>query len=475
MRRSVLSACAVAVALVCAACASSDTEARGLPAEPEAGRWRPWVLPSADAVAVDPPPEDDSALATRERARLERMAAGRDREAAESIRLWSDYPAIEPWINLSLDLVAEEGVKDPPRAARAYALLSVAVYDAMVSTWHWKYVYDRAPPTGVDAVGGSASEPSYPSEHAAMAGAAARVLPYVFPELPALRFDALAREAARSRVVAGANYPSDVEAGLDLGRAVADEVIARAEGDGYGRRRGSRGIPRGRRFWKPPPGSVALPVEPLAGEWRPWVIGSHEELLPPPPPEYGSPEFLAEAAEVMRVGNHLTARQERIVKYWAAGPGTSLPPGMWNELALDQVQESRLSIPAMARVFALLNVAEADAAIAAWRSKYTYWSPRPVNAIRALGLDPRWSPYLPTPLFPAYVSGHSAFSAAAAEVLGYLWPEDASRFRAMAQEAGISRIYGGIHYPSDNEEGLRLGRRIGRMVVAGARGDGASN
>ena len=127
-----------------------------------------------------------------------------------------------------------------------------------------------------------------------------------------------------------------------------------------------------------------------------------------------------------------------------------------------------MSTPRLARAFALLNVAEADAAVAAWDCKYAYWSPRPVNASRDLGLDPTWQSYIPTPPFPAYVSGHSAFSAAAAEVLGHLFPRRAGEFRSMAEEAGASRVYGGIHYQSDNRDGLSLGKEVGRRVIEAA-------
>jgi membrane-associated phospholipid phosphatase len=389
----------------------------------------------------------------------------------EEARFWNDYPELEPWINLSLQLVADQGVKDPPRAARAYALVSVAMYDAAVAASHWKHVYKRAAPD-VEAVIPTSGEPSYPSAHAAVAAAATRVLAYAFSELPAQRFDDLAEEAARSRVRAGANYPSDVKAGLALGRAVGDEVVAYARTDGYGR--GWRGaVPRGYGSWRPPPGSVALPVEPLAGTWRPWVLRSGDQLRPPPPPDYGSRRFLVEAREVMRIGNSLSAGQKREAGIWAAGTGTALPPGMWNRLALGAVRRARLSLPRMARVFALVNVAQADAAIAAWDCKYAYWSPRPINAIRDLGLDSDWTSYLPTPLFPSYVSGHSTFSAAAATVLDYLFPSRRDPYYEMAEEAGMSRVYGGIHYRSDNLYGLRLGRQIGRLTIAYAERDGA--
>jgi membrane-associated phospholipid phosphatase len=132
-----------------------------------------------------------------------------------------------------------------------------------------------------------------------------------------------------------------------------------------------------------------------------------------------------------------------------------------------------LSTPASTRVFALLNVAQADAGVASWDSKYAYWFPRPENGIRDLGIDRKWTPYLATPFFPAYVSGHSTYSGAAGEVLAHLFPDDARFWRARAREAGYSRLLGGIHWPIDDREGNRMGVRIGRLVVDHAKQDGA--
>jgi len=169
---------------------------------------------------------------------------------------------------------------------------------------------------------------------------------------------------------------------------------------------------------------------------------------------------------------HLTPEEKRIAKFWEGGVGSPLPPGVWNEVALAYVRRDRLSTPEAARVFALLNIAMADTGVAVWNAKYTYWSARPENAIRELGLGARWSPFLRTPPFPSYVSAHSAYSGAASEVLAFLFPKDAARFRAKAVQAGMSRLYGGIHFRADHEAGLALGRRIGRLVVDRTRGIG---
>jgi membrane-associated phospholipid phosphatase len=438
----------------------------------DAGTWRTWVLPSSSALRVPPPPRTGSRGARADTEQLEALAERRTPPLLATARREARRLAVQPWVEAALERVAHGTVKDPPSASRAYALVSVAMYDAAVAAWHWKRFYRRSPPRGAGEALPGQPGPSYPSDRAAIAGAAARVLGYAFPEYPAARWQLMARRIADLEVTAGASFPSDVRAGLALGRRVGDAVIARARKDGYTRRwRGRR--PRGPAHWEPPPGSLARPTQPLAGRWRTWVLGSGRRFRPPPPPPFGSARFLAEAREVLEIGRHLTPRQKRIATYWSAGQGTGLPPGFWNEVALEYARHAGFSTPRVTRVFALLNVALADAGVAAWDAKYAYWSPRPVNAIRDLGLDRRWKSFLPTPTFPSYVSGHSTYSAAAAEVLAHLFPDAADYVRYKAGEAGLSRIYGGIHFRADNTAGLRLGRQIGRLVVRRAERDGA--
>ena len=436
-------------------------------AESTAGAWTTWVLPSADAVSVPAPPADPD----RERAELERLARARTPEMERLARAWDGQRAIERWMEVNFEYVADRA-KDPPAASRAYALLSVAMYDAVVAAWHAKYRYRREPPRDVDALLEPGADPSYPSEQAAIAGAASRVLAYLYPERPAGRLEAMAEEAARSRVVAGASYPSDARAGLALGRDVARAVIGYAKRDGSQREwDGKR--PRRAGAWEPPPGSLARPVSPLAGRWKTWVMRSGSQFRAPPFPPYGSPAYRAEAQAVADTKTNLTPEQRRIAKFWAGGQGTALPPGIWNQVVLEHMRRRPLSLPRRARVLALLNVAQADAGVASWDTKYAYWVTRPENAIRDLGIDRRWKPYIETPFFPAYVSGHATYSGAAGEVLAHLFPEEADLWRRRAKEAADSRVYGGIHFPLDGSEGLRMGEKIGDLVVARARADGA--
>ena len=174
--------------------------------------------------------------------------------------------------------------------------------------------------------------------------------------------------------------------------------------------------------------------------------------------------------EVYAISQSLTDAQKRIADFWADGPGTVTPAGHWNALAVDLVEGAGFSTLRTARLFGTLNTAQADAFIACWDSKYAYWSLRPVTAIRRL-IDSNWLSYIVTPPFPSYVSGHSTTSGAASTVLAGFFPARAAELSALGEEAAVSRLYGGIHFRSDNVVGLDLGRRIGQVALRAYRVD----
>jgi membrane-associated phospholipid phosphatase len=356
------------------------------------------------------------------------------------IVFWDEHP-LDAWFSEAFEAVAGQR-KDPPRASRAYAYLAAGVYDAVVDS-------ARVRIRGSEV-----------STFAAVAGSASTILAELFPELPPIHVSMLADQAASAEIGAGED-PAAVRAGLAIGVGIANRLLAWARRDGYARV--WVGTPR--RPWEDPPGRDGPLVEPLAGTWRTWLLSSGAALRPGPPPAIGSAELRAEAVEVLDRSRHLDPYRERAALFWSAGQGTPLPAGQWNQIALDEISRHDLSLPEAARLLAALNMALADAGVAAWDAKYAFWQPRPVNVIRDLGLAPRWRPLLDTPVFPSYVSGHSTYSAAAAEVLAFAFPEDAALLRAKAREAAISRIDGGIHFRSDVEVGLRMGRQIGDLAV----------
>ena len=201
------------------------------PIEPDAGSWRTWLLSSGDQLRPAAPPVEAATKA--ELAELRAMAAERDAAALAQIAYWDAGAPGYRWNQLAIARGVDQGML--LRADRMLALMNVAIYDATIATWDAKFFYNRVRPGTADASLATAipapASPSYPCEHSAAAGAAAAVLGYLFPDDAAF-FDALAREAAQSRLLAGVAYPSDVAAGLDLGRQVGALAVAYAQDDG---------------------------------------------------------------------------------------------------------------------------------------------------------------------------------------------------------------------------------------------------
>ena len=170
-----------------------------------------------------------------------------------------------------------------------------------------------------------------------------------------------------------------------------------------------------------------------------------------------------------------------IALFWADGVGTETPPGHWNSIGQSIATAQGNTLEENARLFALLNIAMADAAICAWDAKYTFHFWRPVTAINFAEPGLNWMSFIVTPPFPEYVSGHSTFSGAAATVLPLFYSTEDMPFTTgsdflpgvyrsfptcldAAEEAAVSRLYGGIHFRSANEDGLQAGISIGEWT-----------
>jgi membrane-associated phospholipid phosphatase len=337
----------------------------------------------------------------------------------------------------------------------------------MVATWEAKYIYNRPAPANADArvrayvdIG---DVPSYPSEHGAAAAAAAAVLSYLFPNEDTTAFHALARDAGESRIVGGAAYRSDVEAGYAIGRAVAARVISRARTDGSADP-WTGTMPTGPAVWKPTPSRfLADPFDPTAGSWRTWVIPSGDAFRPGPPPALGSPEFNRDLDELRALSQTRTAEQANIALFWAS----ESPSARWEVFVQEEIDRRGFSPMRAARALALASVATYDAMVACWDAKYAYWLLRPVSA------DPAIETVFSTPPFPSYPSGHSTLSSSVAEVFAYLFPAVAKEYLRKGVEASHSRILAGVHYRFDVLVGEELGRRVGDAVVAWAEADGS--
>jgi len=369
----------------------------------------------------------------------------------------------------------------PPRASRLLAMVHAAAYDAVngILGGHDAYMVGLpAAPVGASA-------------DAAAAAAAHRVLSAQLPAQVALFDKYLAAQLA--------TLPDNAarDDGEGYGVTVANALLTARSSDGAGTVTPFTPDP-GIGHWQPTPAALAPALLPNWPTVTPFAMTSGDQFRPADgPPDVTSADYTAEYNEVKSLGSATsstrTADQTQIALFWADGGNTVTPPGHWNQIARDLALENGLSLAETARLFAHLNIAMADAAIASWDAKYAAdgghgrW--RPITGIRqgdadgnadTVG-DAAWIPLIATPPFPAYTSGHSTFSSAAAVVLGhhfgiatsFLTYTDAlndvarqqASFAAAAQEAALSRLYGGIHWRSDNDDGLTAGTALSQYVV----------
>ena len=363
---------------------------------------------------------------------------------------------------------------NPPYAARAYAYVSAAQYDALVAAYHYKKVYNRPAPYKIDssinALIPKSDLPSYPSEDGAVIGATVELLKLLFPADLAF-IEQKADENRLYRIIAGANVRSEIEAGEALGKAVAQKFTARARTDRAGAAIGTSVLwaqletqitATGETPWISQETPKSPPMLPLFGKVKTFLFDSATlvSIRPPAPPSTKSPEFQKELDEVLYYSKNVTRERNRIIQFWADGVNTYSPPGHWNAIAAEEFIQCNFSEVRWARNLALLNMAMMDAAIACWDTKYLYFNPRPSQ------VNPEIKTFTGLPNFPSYTSGHSTFSGAAATILGYIIPSKATMFNDMANEASVSRLYGAIHYRSDIEQGLKCGQRVGFFAVA---------
>jgi membrane-associated phospholipid phosphatase len=425
--------------------------------EPRAGQWKTWVIASGRALRLPAPP--NAAETAAELQWLKQCAANRNQASLAQARFWDAGAPGYRWMQLTEQLAVSEGLPAPMQT-RALALIAAAIYDATVATWDSKYTYNRPRPSDVDSafttVVPPTASPSYPSEHAATAAAAAAVLAHLFPN-QAMTVKDMATQAGWSRIVAGVAFPSDVIGGMDLGDRVGQMVIMQADADGSSQPF-SGTFPASPGVW-----SSSSPVTPLAGTWRPWVLTSGSQFRPAAPPAFGSADANAQYAadkELQRTNatNHLA---------WFWQPGFFQP---WLQQLETEIFQNHLDSnpPRAARAYALAAIAQHDATIACWDSKYTYLELRPPQA------DPTITPVFALPQHPGYPSGHACASGASAAVMSYLFPADGSTFKAMATDAGTSTFDALIHTQLDVSAGLTLGDQVGQQAVARARGDGAN-
>lgn len=385
--------------------------------------------------------------------------------------------AILEWNEQMLDAIRLSRTP-PPQASYALAVYHAAIYDAVngIERTHQPYLVSETAPEGasVEAAAAEAARVTFLSSM----GQKANPRPFLD-----------AYKAALAKIPDGAAKAD----GIAWGKTVAEQILAARENDGTTRMvEPVIGDKPG--IWRPTPPLFRAPTDPHWGMVKPFTMKSGDQFRPVPPPALDSKEFADAVNEVRALGGRESSQRSEYETnstiFWSDDLGTATPPGHWNVVAGDLARERGLSLQENARLFALLNLAAADAGIACWEAKYHYNFWRPENAIREaetcenpwLEPDPNFIPLMASPTFPDYPSGHSTFSRACTQVLTRFFgtneitfstvsegfPGDLRTFHSFseaAKEVGRSRIFGGIHYNFADINGQTSGKALADYVA----------
>ena len=406
----------------------------------EAANWKTWLLDNPQQITIIAPP--DAVHSKAELQTLKQIVKTVNEKKLAEIKYWNAGAPAYRWNQMVPQLINK---KPDVQLRMPAAWMNLAIYDATVLAWKEKLKYKRKRSVDVDPSLKTAINPpltyAYPCEHSVTASAAANVLAYFFPE-QADSILQLAHAASQSRVNAGVQYPSDVEAGWKLGEQVAQQIIAKAKNDGSAKK-WDGSMNKDPKKW-----TGNYPMGITLASFSPIVIKSPNQFRPPAPPDFEND--MKELKNFKRTG-----RTNYIAYYWANNAD------VWTDLAGQKIFEYDMQndVPAAARIYAVLTIAYHDMAIAIFDAKYTYWGVRPNQ------YDTTYKSLITMPPFPGYPSGHAAGAATSCAVLEYFFPNDAKQFHELAQECADSRLYAGIHFRTDNETALTMGASLGKYIA----------
>jgi len=415
--------------------------------EPHAGNWKTWFISSGEAyrlAAPSPYQEEISQVLYRQH---HMNAAGR-----QQIIYWNAGAPGYRW----QDMIAKLWITDTSNhGALANLLVNVAIYDATIATWDTKYAYNRPRPFAADkrikVFTVKPESPSYPCEYSVAAGVAVTIISHFFPEM-ADSVKRLAELEMESRIDAGVAFPSDTRAGFALGKKIAEKEIDVTKN--YPPKIAWNGkVPDQPGHWK-----GKYPMFPMLGLSKTIVLDSSSQFRPGPPPDYSK-----EMAELKNYKQ--TFRSMSNAFFWGS-------QDFWGEELNKKIFEYNLNQnpPRAARIYAITAVGFYDGFVSCWDAKYAYWGIRPNQ------YDTSFQPALMvTPPFPGYPSGHATVSGLMAVLYSYFFPADSAFFRQKAIDAAESRFQAGIHFRTDNEVGLVLGRKVALAIIQKVNTDGADD
>jgi hypothetical protein len=412
------------------------------------------------------------------------------RLCAEQTRPSSDE-VLRAWYRMALVLTRHTPTYSPPVASRTFGYLGVAAYEAMASARPEMRTF-AGQLNGLSAL--PKDMPGQGYDEALVLDAALETLVITFYANTGPTGQR-ALDALKGKLSTGLETqqePSLVSRSKARGEAIARHVLAWAATDGAGDIT-NLGFPTEYKLgdkpesWKPT-NTFGLQQRPLLPHWgknRPFAMGNASACRLPPPPAYSedpNSEFYKQAKEVLETAKARTPEQKTIARFWSDDPMLSpTPPGHWIAIALQLSESQKFETPRTVELLARMGIVTADAFIGNWETKFTYDLLRPVTFIRRT-MDPTFEPQLITPPFPEYPSGHSTVSGAAADVLTAAFGENFAftdethkrdklkarsfaSFRAAADEAARSRLYGGIHFRAGIEMGLEQGRCVAKFAL----------
>lgn len=234
------------------------------------------------------------------------------------------------------------------------------------------------------------------------------------------------------------------------------DILLREKTDGFRNTKWDEVIPAGVGKWTK---KDINPFSPTAGKWKRWLVPEEHDYQIPEPIKPGNPLYEEQIKAVVQATQNRGPNEVNDINYWGGGPGTEAPSGIWQNKMYETLKPLNLNDEEYANTQKILAQSLADSFIEAWKVKYTYWTERPSMVISNLSLS------MPDPIFPGYVSGHSTISRTAAEVLGTLYPNYKDVFLKDATTAKNTRLIAGVHFPMDNDEGFKLGEKVGKQAL----------
>ncbi len=463
--------------------------------------WEPILLESASSIGVPSPQPVNSTSVQFELVQLRQALQSATPHDKALVNKWAVANQGKVWRRL-LDQLSLHNIAGAPSTLRLYAALHIAISDAEVAAWNRQRTNRRPHPADIDPtlhpLSAALSPYAYPSDLAAETGAAERILLFVRPEA-AGQINALADESMRALETSGLYLKSDCQAGRELGRQVAEEVLSVLAKDHRPNqlvfakempweqpaapetvRLGARYQPanasyddsvkwtaplsrQGVTYGDLPPWNQALPVDPTAGNWQPLILESANLFHAPPPPANSSARTMHDMEEIVAALNNRTCYTDFIVFKWA-----NEQPGRWSaEIMDDLMSRYGWSAPKTARAEAILYAAMYDSLLTTWHEKYRYLRARP--ALLETGLPT----VILTPKHPSYPAGHGTYVAAAEAVLQGFFPEDESEYDYLVPEANNSRVWAGVHFRDDMFAGNIIGEQVADAVMQKVHLDGS--